>query len=174
MKPKKITAGGVTLIATLLSSLPESSASPDINPWIGKAANWEREDCQGLRPPTAGSDSIPTARLAPEIQRQRQQNNGRVSSCCQSSLGNGWDGELVTWMCSLDISALPYCRKCLNWVFLLEQIPTDSPPWAVSRGDSISLLRTNQMGRKIKGAPGRAQKRQLLHLLVARHTDHSP
>lgn len=123
MKPKKITAGGVTLIATLLSSLPESSASPDINPWIGKAANWEREDCQGLRPPTAGSDSIPTARLAPEIQRQRQRNNGRVSSCCQSSLGNGWDGELVTWMCSLDMSALPYCRKCLNWVF---------SPWANS------------------------------------------
>lgn len=59
MIPKKITAGGVTLIATLLSSLPESSASPDINPWMGKAANREREDCQGLRPPTAGSDSIP-------------------------------------------------------------------------------------------------------------------
>lgn len=109
MKPKKITAGGVTLIATLLSSLPESSASPDINPWIGKAAKWECEDCQGLRPPTAGSDSVPTARSAPEIQSQGQRRNGRDRAPVPEL---PWDG--VGWRhCDLTVSfghlCITYC-----------------------------------------------------------------
>lgn len=47
MKIKKITAGSVILIANLLKSIAESSASPDTNPWIRKSANSLTKVCQG-------------------------------------------------------------------------------------------------------------------------------
>lgn len=58
MQPKQIAAGSVTVIASLLNSFPDRSASPDRNPWMGKSAPSMPEDCQGqggrlLQPLTA-------------------------------------------------------------------------------------------------------------------------
>lgn len=95
MKTKKITAGSVILIASLLNSIPESSASPDINPWIGKSANSVPEDCQGpgghlLQQTTAFQH--PVWLPNPSANCSRHQNNGLALSWSQSSLVNrvGW------------------------------------------------------------------------------------
>lgn len=127
MKTKKITAGSVILIASLLNSIPESSASPDINPWIGKSANSVPEDCQApgshlLQWTTAFQHPVWLPNTSANC--SRHQNNRQALSCCQSSLGNG-----VGWKaCDLTVLfrdlCLTYhlvncCEKCLNWLFFL-------------------------------------------------------
>lgn len=82
MKTKKITAGSVMVIASLLNSIPESSALPDINPWIRKSANVVPEGCQ---------------RLDATYFRSEQQhfNQHPAWLCRQCNNRMGWDGM---WM----------------------------------------------------------------------------
>jgi len=95
MKTKKITAGSAILIASLLNSIPESSASPDINPSIGKSTNSGPEDYQGpgghlLQRTTAFQQPVWLPKMSANC--SRHQNNRQALSWCQSLLGNrvGW------------------------------------------------------------------------------------
>lgn len=112
MKTKKITAGSVILIASLLKSIPESSASPDINPWIRKSANSAPEDCQGQ-----GGHLLQRATVLQHpawlpkagASCSRHQYSGQALSWCQSSLRNqvGWRaGDLTLLFRDL---CLTYC-----------------------------------------------------------------
>lgn len=129
MKTKKITAGSVILIASLLNSIPESSASPDINPWIGKSANSVPEDCQGpgghlLQQTTAFQHPVWLPK--PSANCSRHQNNGLALSWSQSSLVNGGGLESLWPDCAV-WRPLPYlllcycCEKYLNWLFFLSK-----------------------------------------------------
>lgn len=110
MKTKKITAGSVIL--SLLKSIPESSASPDINPWIRKSANSVPEYCQGqgghlLQRTTALQHPVWLPKA--DVSCSRHQNHGQALSWCQSSLGNqvGWRaGDLTVLFRDL---CLTYC-----------------------------------------------------------------
>lgn len=154
LQTKKITAGSVILIASLLSSILESSASPDINPWIWKS-NSVPEDCQGPRGhrlQRAVAFPSPAWLPKPHGSCSGQRNNGPAPSWRWSSLAVGQVGSV--WPDSAGQRPQPYPGEGERNVLLLWELPepgrgplrpekirAHSPRHAGSAGKAIFVLR---------------------------------
>lgn len=191
LQTKKITAGSVILIASLLSSIPESSASPDINPWIWKS-NSVPEDCQGPRGhrlQRAVAFPSPAWLPKPHGSCSGQQNNGPAPSWRWSSLAVGQGGKRVTWQCRSETPALPRGRWTIRaaavraaWArqrsfTTWENLGAFTPAcWKRRKSHFCAQGRKDYKlaGETERGGKGGVQKGRLLHRLVARSTDQSP